>query len=139
MGSELRLSKDAHGAYVITVRDDGPSKRSGLRGGDKDTKIVVGVGAKGPVYLPGGGDLIISIDDQAVKTFDDVLVYLENYGLPGDTVTLTVLRPGERRIQVARNARRTTRDAVSSRQGNDDKQEGALRPFRFLIYVFSPV
>ena len=48
---------------------------------------------KGPVYLPGGGDLIISIDDQVVKTFDDVLVYLESFKSPGETVTLTVLRP----------------------------------------------
>jgi S1-C subfamily serine protease len=97
---ELGFSKDERGAYVITVRNDGPSKRSGLRGGDKDTKIVVGVGAKGPVYLPGGGDLIISIDDQAVKTFDDVLVYLESFKSPGETVTLTVLRPAKGELKL---------------------------------------
>jgi len=90
----LGFSKDDRGAYVITVRNDGPSKRSGLQGGNKDTKIVVGIGTQGPAYLPGGGDLIVAIDDQAVKTFDDVLVYLESFKSPGETVTLTVLRPG---------------------------------------------
>jgi S1-C subfamily serine protease len=96
----LGFSKDQRGAYVITVRDDGPSQRSGLRGGDQDTDIVVGVGANGPVYLPGGGDLIVAIDDQAVKTFDDVLVYLESFKSPGETVTLTVLRPGKGELKL---------------------------------------
>jgi 2-alkenal reductase len=91
----LGFSKDDRGAYVITVRDGGPSKRAGLRGGDKDTNIVVGVGMNGPAYLPGGGDLIIAIDDKVVKTFDDILVYLESLKSPGDVVTLKVLRPGE--------------------------------------------
>jgi len=58
------------------------------------------VGANGPVYLPGGGDLIVAIDDQAVKTFDDVLVYLESFKSPGETVTLTVLRPGKGELKL---------------------------------------
>ena len=45
-----------------------------------------------PVYLAAGGDLIVAIDDQPVKNFDDVLVYLERYTSPGDRVELTVLR-----------------------------------------------
>jgi 2-alkenal reductase len=96
----LGYSKDDRGAYVITVRNDGPSMRSGLRGGDKATNIVIGVGMNGPRYLPGGGDLITAIDDQVVKTFDDVLVYLESFKSPGDTVTLTVLRPGKGKLEL---------------------------------------
>jgi S1-C subfamily serine protease len=97
----LGFSKDNRGAYVITVRDDGPSRRSGLRGGDKDTNIIIGMGLNSPVYLPGGGDLIIAIDDQVVKTFDDVLVYLESFKSPGETVALTVLRPGKGELKLS--------------------------------------
>jgi len=96
----LGFTTKDRGAYVIAVRDDGPSGRSGLRGGEKATNIVNGMGVKGPVYLPGGGDLIIAIDDQAVKTFDDVLVYLESFKSPGETVTLTVLRPGKGELKL---------------------------------------
>jgi 2-alkenal reductase len=97
----LGFSKDDRGAYIMTVRDDGPSRRSGLQGGAKDTDIVVGIDMDGPVYLPGGGDLIVAIDNQTVRTFDDVLVYLESFKSPGDTVTLTVLRPGKGELKLS--------------------------------------
>jgi 2-alkenal reductase len=97
----LGFTTKDRGAYVITVRGDGPSGRSGLRGGEKATNIIIGMGMNGPVYLPGGGDLIISIDDQVVRTFDDVLVYLESFKSPGETVTLTTLRPGKGELKIA--------------------------------------
>ena len=34
-------------------------------------------------------------DDQPVKKFDDILVYLERYTSPGDRVELTILRGNE--------------------------------------------
>ena len=42
-----------------------------------------------------GGDLITAIDDSPVTRFDDLLIYLERYTHPGDTVVLTVLRDGD--------------------------------------------
>ena len=97
---DLGFPAAARGAYVLSVRDNGPSEAAGLRAGSKDTSIVVGMGARGPVYLPGGGDLIIAIDDRPVKTFDDLLIYLESFKSPGDTVTLKVLRTGKGEIQI---------------------------------------
>jgi len=73
----------------------GPSERSGLRAGTKDTTVILGVGTNGPVYLKAGGDLIVGIDDQKVATFDDILIYLESTRSPGDEVKLTALRAGE--------------------------------------------
>ena len=101
------FAKDDRGAYVISVRDDGPSKPAGLQGGNKDTSIIVGIGVNGPVYLPGGGDLIVAIDNQAIKTFDDILIYLESFKSPNETVKLTVLRPGKGRIEGPSDSRRT--------------------------------
>lgn len=91
----LGFSTDDRGAYVMSLIAGGPSERSGLRAGSKDTKIVLGIGPNGPVYLQSGGDLIVGIDDQRVTTFDDILTYLESTRSPGDEVKLTVLRAGE--------------------------------------------
>lgn len=97
----LGFPVDQRGAYVITVIANGPARRAGLRGGTSDTDIVIGLNMQGrPVFLPGGGDLIIAIDDQPVKTFDDILIYLESYKSPDENVTLQVLRPGEAEVQV---------------------------------------
>jgi len=91
----LGFSTTDRGAYVMDVRSDGPSARSGLRAGSQDTKVILGIGVSGAIYLQRGGDLIIAIDGQPIATFDDLLVYLESYKSPDDRVELTVLRAGE--------------------------------------------
>ncbi len=93
---------DARGAYVVTVREGGPSARAGLRGATRDTDVILDIGMSGPIYLQSGGDLIIAIDDRPVRTFDDLLIYLESERSPGDRVEVTVLRPnaGETRLTI---------------------------------------
>lgn len=86
----LGLEPDMRGAYVNTVLPDTPAARGGLRGGDQEIEN----GSIGVCPSVAGGDLIIAIDGQPVARFDDLLVYLERYTSPGDTVTLTVLRDG---------------------------------------------
>ncbi len=99
--NELNLPANARGAYIIDVVSGGPSDRAGLRGATAgDTQIVLGVDQSGVAYLPGGGDLVTAVDGQSVKQFDDLLVYLESNKSPGDTITLTVLRPGGRQAQL---------------------------------------
>jgi len=91
----LGFSKDDRGAYVMDLISGGPSERTGLRTGTKDTKVVLAIAMDGPVYLKGGGDLVIGIDGKKVSTFDDILIYLESFKSPGDEIKLTVLRPSE--------------------------------------------
>ncbi len=43
-----------------------------------------------------GGDIIVAIDGQTVTTGGDLRGWIENQRHPGDTVTLTVLRNGQR-------------------------------------------
>jgi serine protease Do len=43
-----------------------------------------------------GGDIIVAIGGQAVATGGDLRGWIENNKHPGDSVTLTVLRNGQR-------------------------------------------
>lgn len=96
----LGFPQDARGAYVMGVIADGPTARAGVRSASRNTDVVLGMGMSGPVYLQSGGDLIIAIDDQPVKAFDDLLVHLASYKSPGDQTVLTVIRPREGEVQV---------------------------------------
>jgi 2-alkenal reductase len=75
------------GAYVTSVSAGGPAEKAGLIAGTKD----VGLGRG----LLGGGDLIIAMDGQPIKAFDDLIRYLINNKAPGDTLTLTIIRDGK--------------------------------------------
>jgi 2-alkenal reductase len=90
----LGFPVDARGAYVTEAMAGGPAARSGLRGADRDTTIVMGVNPMTgqPSYLRSGGDLIVGINDQPVEKFDDLLIYLFRYASAGDEVQLIVLR-----------------------------------------------
>jgi S1-C subfamily serine protease len=53
-----------------------------------------------------GGDIIVAIDSQPVATGGDLRGWIENQRHPGDTVTVTVLRDGQRQdIQVTLSER----------------------------------
>ncbi len=96
----LGLPDNVRGAYVMDVVSNGPAGKAGLRGATGgDTNVVLGMDQSGLAYLPGGGDLITAVDGQPVKSFDDLLVYLESNKSPGDKVTLTVIR-ASRQVEV---------------------------------------
>ena len=81
----LSLSRPT-GVYVTKVEPDSPAARGGLQTGERSSGIP-GVNA--------GGDLIIAIDGQPVKTYSDLVAYLIKYKSPGEVVVLTVLRGDE--------------------------------------------
>jgi 2-alkenal reductase len=78
----------ASGAYVTSVIPGGPSDRGGL--------VADSTGETCPLECNGDGDLIIAIDGHAVRVFSNLLSYLVNHTRPGQAVTLTVLRGGEK-------------------------------------------
>lgn len=75
------------GAYVTSVAPGGPGEIAGLIPGTKDVGLQGG--------LLGGGDLIIAMDGQPIKSFDELIRYLINNKVPGDTVVLTIIRDGK--------------------------------------------
>ncbi len=76
------------GALVTDVVEGGPAGKGGLRGADREVDYY---GAKVRV----GGDVIVAVDGQPVRQFDDLLIYLVDNTSPGDRITLTYVREGE--------------------------------------------
>jgi PDZ domain-containing secreted protein len=67
-----------------------------------------------------GGDIVIAIDEQPVRRFEDLVSYLVTRAAPGQTVTLTVLRDGaEQEIAVALTERPSQPVAASSEAPRD--------------------
>jgi 2-alkenal reductase len=76
------------GVLISTVEPGSPAEKAGLRGGSRQLQVS-------GMALLAGGDIIIAIDEAAVKQFDDVVNYLASYTRVGDSVTLTVVRENE--------------------------------------------
>jgi S1-C subfamily serine protease len=68
MVNELGLSEYT-GAYVTSVVAGGPADQAGVKAGTTSSNIP---------GLARGGDLIVAIDGQKVRTFDDMLSYFES-------------------------------------------------------------
>jgi len=84
---EMGLAK-AEGALVIRVIAGSPADEAGLRGGDHEISVM---GQKVTV----GGDVIIAINDDRVRRFDDILTYLSRKGQVGQRVQVTFIRDGK--------------------------------------------
>jgi 2-alkenal reductase len=74
------------GAYVTSIAPGGPAEKAGLIAGTNDVGLHT---------MLGGGDLIIAMDGQPIKNFDQLISFLINHKSPGDTVSLTVIRAGK--------------------------------------------
>jgi 2-alkenal reductase len=81
------LSADQQGALVLTVASGGPAEKAGVRGGSQEASVD-------GQQVPLGGDVIIAIDGQTVRRFEDMVSYLYNHAEAGQHLTLTVLREG---------------------------------------------
>jgi S1-C subfamily serine protease len=84
----MGLSKNFKGVLVSETMSGGPADKSGLKGSsihedENGNQVIV------------GGDIITSIDGQAVKRMDDLISYLDGQKKVGDKVNLTVYRDGK--------------------------------------------
>ncbi|HEY3311908.1 MAG TPA: trypsin-like peptidase domain-containing protein [Anaerolineales bacterium] len=80
--NELGL-KSMTGVYITGVTPGGPAEKAGVKGGSTPTKLT---------GLSAGGDLVVAVDGNPVKIYDDLIGYLVDNKSPGDQITLTVLR-----------------------------------------------
>ena len=89
LARHLRYSAN-RGAIVGSVRDGSPAAKAGLKGGD-------GRETFNGLEVTQGGDVILAADGQPVLSADDV-VRAVSERLPGQTIALTILRDGERKV-----------------------------------------
>lgn len=84
----MALEPQQRGVLIIDVTVNGPADDADLVGSSTE------VDSNGSTILI-GGDIIIRIDEQAVGDFDDLISYLSESTIVGQTVELALLRGGE--------------------------------------------
>jgi len=84
---QLGLTPTQKGLLVQTVTAG--AQQAGVQPGTRRMQV-------GNEQLMVGGDIIVAIDNQTVATGGDLRGWIENNKHPGDQVTLTVLRNGQR-------------------------------------------
>jgi S1-C subfamily serine protease len=83
--SAMNLPAGTYGTLVTSVVSGGPSDKAGIKGGT--TTVTV---AGSPLTI--GGDVIIGADGHLLKTFYNLMVYIERNKKPGDVITFNILR-----------------------------------------------
>ncbi len=84
----MGLNATQQGALVEDITPGGPAANAGLQGSN-NTVTIDGT------QVNVGGDVIIAINGQAIKSMDDLIAYLEENTTTGQKVTLTVIRNGK--------------------------------------------
>lgn len=79
--------QEAVGFLVVTVVDDSPAAKAGIRGSE-ETVTVDGIN------YPKGGDVILKVDGKEVRKIDDILIHLQRAKSVGDDMVLEILRDG---------------------------------------------
>jgi S1-C subfamily serine protease len=87
LADELGLDT-TYGGLLADVVPGGPAEKAGLEGGDDDLRFQAG-------EYRTGGDVILQVDGRKIVEPDD-LSLLVAFHKPGETVTLSVLRDGQR-------------------------------------------
>jgi len=97
----MNLNQNQRGVLIVQVVSGSPADKAGIQGSTTTVSIA---GQQAQI----GGDIIVAIEGQTVKRFDDLTAYLARYTSVGQTVTLTLLRGGKQQtVQVTLQARPT--------------------------------
>ncbi len=75
------------GALIIDLAPDGPAEQAGLLGSAEIERADDG-------NIQYGGDVIVAVDETPITGMDDLIIYLLENTMPGDTVTMSVIRNG---------------------------------------------
>ena len=86
----LELPEGSRGALIVSVVEDSPADKAGLR--ESESAIEVD-----GVEFPAGGDVITAIGPHEVTGSSELIAHLTYHNRPGDKVPFTVLRDGEQK------------------------------------------
>ena len=114
LAQAMNLQAQQRGALVEAVTTGGPADKAGLRG--STTTVTIN-----GLDIPVGGDVIIAVDQQPIKSMDDVIAYLSDNTTPGQKMTATILRNGQKEnIDITLGERPS-----SQSQQNQQPQQGS--------------
>ena len=85
--AEVMALEEVQGFLVIDVIAGSPADDANLEGGDRTVLI-------GGQEVNVGGDVIVGVDGLDVRNLNDLVVYMERNKLPGDTISLKIIRDG---------------------------------------------
>lgn len=85
----MDLPAEQRGVLVASVTSGSPADEAGLRGSNRQASID-------GLQVSVGGDVIVAIDGEEVRTFEQMVSYLARNTSVGQTVSLTILRDGQR-------------------------------------------
>jgi serine protease Do len=112
----MGLDDQQHGALIVDVVTGGPADKAGLKGSNQTATI------QGQQY-PIGGDIIVGVNEQDVKSFDDLISYMELNSTVGQKLELKVLRQGkEISVEVALGTRPTVVQTSAIGSGDSSQQ-----------------
>ena len=88
IAESLNLPRNFKGAAVVSVVENSPADKAGVRGQVVTENFIRNEEVR-------TGDIVTKIDDQLVKSMDDVITYLDESKKVGDKVTLAINREGK--------------------------------------------
>jgi S1-C subfamily serine protease len=88
IAESLNLPRNFKGAAVVSVVENSPADKAGVRGQVVTENFIRNEEVN-------TGDIVTKIDDQLVKSMDDVITYLDESKKVGDKVTLAINREGK--------------------------------------------
>jgi serine protease Do len=110
LAAAMNVDDTLRGVLVVDVAAKGPAEKAGVVGGDQQVSI------DGQTAIV-GGDILTAIDGQALTSMDDLISYLANYTIVGQTVKLTVIKDGkEKSLEATLIARPSTVEEVSTQE-----------------------
>jgi len=90
LAQQLDLSV-SQGVYVVTVAQNSPANAAGLHPAFRSEDAA----ANSDALVP-GGDVILAVDGNAVTNVDELAGYLDSQKRVGDTISLDILRDGQK-------------------------------------------
>jgi S1-C subfamily serine protease len=83
--AEAMNTNVTYGWLITQITSGGPADNADLRSG-KEQALVAGE------WVTIGGDIVKAIDETRITNFDDLSTYLEEHGLPQQTINATIVR-----------------------------------------------